>query len=139
MVLGLLALVLLAVVALYIPPVQNFVVKTVLEKVNADPSMHIAVDRFRLSPPVNLKAGGVTIIQQGDTMIAVNSARLRVSVLPLLLGNVNVDDLALNGVKFNLGTPDSALYLKSEIAAGLIDGVSIGLTSHNIEIENINV
>lgn len=138
-VLGLLAIVLLAVVALYLPPVQDFVVKTVLEKVNADPAMHISVDRFRLSPPVNLSAGGVTVVQQGDTMVAVNNAGLKVAVLPLLLGNVNVDDLILDGVKFNLGTPDSALYLKSEITSGLIDGVSIGLSSHNIEIETIKV
>ena len=137
--LGLLAFVLLAVVALYIPPVQNFVVKTVLEKVNTDPAMHIGIDHFRLSPPVNLSASGVSVIQQGDTMVAVNNARLNVAVLPLLLGNVNVDDLILDGVKFNLGTPDSALYLKSEITKGLVDGVSIGLSSHNIEIETVKV
>ncbi|MDE6085760.1 MAG: hypothetical protein K2G40_05095 [Muribaculaceae bacterium] len=138
-VLGLIVLVLLAVVAIYIPPVQDFVVKKVLTAVNSNPSMHIAVDRFRLSPPLRLKADGVTVIQQGDTMVSVNNARIKVSVLPLLLGNVDVKNLALDGVKFNLGTPDSALYLTSAVNSGFIDGVSIGLTSHIIDIETIKV
>ncbi len=138
-VLGILALILLAVTVLYIPPIQDFVVKKVLQSVNSDPSMQVNVSKFRLTPPLSLRAQGVSVLQQGDTMVAVNDARLKVSILPLFTGRVNVSGLSLDGVRFNLGTPDSALYLTSSISQGLIDGVTVGLINHNIGIDLVNV
>lgn len=50
-VVGIIGLLVLAVVLLYLPPVQNLVVKKALESVNKSGDMHISVKKLRLGFP----------------------------------------------------------------------------------------
>ena len=104
---GTVGLILLAVFLIYLPPVQDFAVRKALDSVNAGGGMHISVKKARIGFPLRLR------------------------------GSAEVKTLALAGAVVNLGTPDSALYMKSAIAVAALDNASVGLISKKIDIERL--
>jgi len=127
--------VLLAFVAIYIPAVQDFVLEKVLTSVNDGPSGHISVGKFRLSPPLHFKASGVTVRQQGDTLAHVDDFALKISLLPLFKGCVGIDELTLDGVRFNIGNSDSLMCMKSDINHVRLADATVGLYSKEVDVD----
>ena len=90
--------------------------------------MHISVKKARIGFPLRLSVDSLSMSTPGMEIAA---ARVRgdVAMLPLLRGSAEVKTLALAGAVVNLGTPDSALYMKSAIAVAALDNASVGLIS----------
>ncbi|MDE5573350.1 MAG: hypothetical protein K2I94_06310, partial [Muribaculaceae bacterium] len=80
--LGLLSLIILLVVLLYIPFVQDFAVKKVLNQINSKGDMTLNVSRLRLKFPLTLEVKDFVMAQKADTMITVGNARASVNPLP---------------------------------------------------------
>ena len=133
---GVVGLILLAVFLFYLPPVQDFAVRKALDSVNAGGGMHISVKKARIGFPLRLSVDSLSMSTPGMEIAA---ARVRgdVAMLPLLRGSAEVKTLALAGAVVNLGTPDSALYMKSAIAVAALDNASVGLISKKIDIERL--
>ena len=53
---------------LYVPPVQNWIVKQVTAYASNQTGMEISVDRVKLVFPLNLGVDGFRIIQQNDSL-----------------------------------------------------------------------
>ena len=111
----LLALVLLIVIAVYIPFVQDYAVKKVLDNINTPGEFEVQVAKARIGFPLDLKAEGIKIIQQGDTTVSVESVRAEASVFPLIWGEVDAENVKVTDVCCKIGNPDSLLFMVANL------------------------
>lgn len=116
----LIVLVLLIPVLLYLPPVQNFAVKTATRIVADKTGMKIGIDRLRLKFPVNLSLEGVSVIEaSGDTMVMAREALVDVKLTPLFGLDVQINKLRLRDGYYRMLSPDSSMLMT--IKAGLLE------------------
>ena len=88
-------------VALYIPPVQNFVVYKVAGYASEKTGMDLRVGRVRLAFPLDLALINTFASQKGDTVLDARSVRVNVALLPLFQSRVDVDGLEIYDSKIN--------------------------------------
>lgn len=117
---------------LYAPPVQNFVVGKVAEKLSEKTGMHVAVQQVKLAFPLDLAVHGVTVLdtvsavshtlaEHGvpvvarDTLADIRVLRLNVAVRPLLEGRAEV-----KGVELYDARVDTKSYVPDVHARGVI-------------------
>lgn len=106
-------LLLLVSVLLYIPPVQNFVVKKAVHYAGQATGMQIGIERIRLSFPLNLKVQGVEVLTSpADTLLTLKSLTVNVRALPLLKKEVSVEAIDLEGAKVNTGSFIEGMEIK---------------------------
>ncbi len=116
----LIVIVLLIPVLLYIPPVQDFAVKTATKMVADKTGMKIGIDKLRLKFPVNLSLSGVSVIEaSGDTMVMAREALVDVKLRPLLGLDVQIKKLRLRDGYYRMLSPDSSMLMT--IKAGLLE------------------
>lgn len=95
-------LVLLIIVLLYIPSVQNLAVKKAMRYASTSLGMQIDVGHIQLSFPLNLHTQDITIIdKEKDTLLYANDLTLGVRLRPLLNQNISVHKLTLSDARFN--------------------------------------
>ena len=129
-------LVIAAAVALYIPAVQNFAKDIAIREVSKSTGMNISLDRLRLNFPLNVALEGVTVIEAtGDTMVTASSIAVDVKFLPLLKGEIDVASANLRHAFYQMGTPDSAMWLRARVDRLDADGVSLNLKSGDIDLD----
>ena len=63
------ALILLISILLYIPPVQDFAVRTATKYATKATGMQFEIGQIRLSFPLRLKVKAVTVTQHADTLL----------------------------------------------------------------------
>ncbi len=115
-----LVVVLLIPVLLYIPPVQDFAVKTATKIVADKTGMKIGVEKLRLKFPVDLSLSGVSVIEaSGDTMVMAREALVDVKLRPLLGLDFQINRLLLRDGYYRMLSPDSSMLMK--IRAGLLE------------------
>lgn len=85
----------------YLPPVQNFVVHRVAERLSVGMGWHVSVDRVRLAFPLDLAVHDVCITDRTDTLVAARSLRLDVRLMPLFSGRADIDGFCLYKTKIN--------------------------------------
>ncbi len=108
---GIASLVLLAVILaalVYVPAVQDWLVRTVAAYASGEMGMDVSVGRVRLAFPLDLAIHDVLATQENDsiegqvdTIADVRELVASVRLLPLLRGEVEVDALDLSGAKVN--------------------------------------
>lgn len=107
-------------ILLYIPPVQNFLVKTAVGIVKDKTGMDVDIEKLRLKFPVNLSLQGVSVIEaSGDTMALAREALVDVKMLPLLNLDVQVNSLRLSEAYYRMLSADSSMLLT--MRAGLLE------------------
>ncbi|MDE5870608.1 MAG: hypothetical protein K2H22_01495, partial [Muribaculaceae bacterium] len=112
--------ILLIPVLLYLPPVQDFAVKTATGLVADKTGMKIGIDKLRLKFPVNLSLSGVSVIEaSGDTMVMAREAIVDVKLRPLLNLDVQIKRLRLRDGYYRMLSPDSSMLMT--IKAGLLE------------------
>ena len=101
-------LIVLLAVALYLPPIQNWAVKTVAAYASEEIGMEVSVERVCLVFPLNLGVDGVKVIQQNDslpqrkdTIADLKRAVVDVQLMPLFDSQVNIDQLDIYELKMN--------------------------------------
>lgn len=113
-------IVVLAVVLLYIPPVQTFVKDKACDYVYKSTGMKIRVDRFRLRFPLNVSLSGVTVLDQhADTMVNAKEVVADIDLKPLLALDVRPKRLSLTDGYYRMVSPDSSMILS--VRAGHLD------------------
>lgn len=116
----LIVLLLLIPVLLYLPPVQDFAVKTAAKMVADKTGMKIGIDKLRLKFPVNLSLSGISVIEaSGDTMVLAREALVDVKLRPLLGLDVQIKKLRLRDGYYRMLSPDSSMLMT--IKAGLLE------------------
>ncbi|MDE6079897.1 MAG: translocation/assembly module TamB domain-containing protein [Duncaniella sp.] len=133
----LIALVVLTLVALYLPPVQDFAVKIATEKVSESTGMKISVGRLRLGFPLRLNVKDVCVIEaQGDTMLTARSLSTSVALMPLINGQIDVSGVELDSAFYQMGNADSLMWLRAHIRRADIGATGVGLKSGLINLSN---
>lgn len=131
-----LIVILLIPILLYIPPVQNFAVKTAAKIVADKTGMKIGIERLRLKFPVDLSINGLSVIEaSGDTMVMAKEAIADVKLRPLLSLDVQINRLQLKDVYYRMLSTDSSMLMT--LRAGLLDVDS--KSSANIKTSNISI
>ncbi|MCM1440477.1 MAG: hypothetical protein NC131_14955, partial [Roseburia sp.] len=128
-------LLLTAVVLLYIPPVQRFTTNFALAKVKESTGMTITVGKLRLKFPLTVDLQNVSVIQvAGDTMVTASNVGIDVKLLPLLKGDIDVNGAHASDVFYQLGTPDSAMWLRANAGSFNLDVASLNFSRGIIDV-----
>ena len=123
-------LLLLFVVAIYLPPVQKWMVDLATGYLSRETEMEISVKRVRLKFPLDFSLGGVKMIASPDTVLDAEELLANIQILPLLKGDVNITNVTLTNVKINTLDLVESMWFKghvgklqtNDIVWGLIDG-----------------
>lgn len=126
-------------VALYSPWVQDTLREAVVRRFSSGSDMELRVRSLSLRPPLRLRAGGVALIQRGDSLMAADSVAADVELLPLLRGEVRLDDAMLLGAYYRQGAPDSAMCITLRAAGARLRPASVSLSSMDINVEDADL
>ena len=130
---GLVVLLCAVVVVLYSPWAQGMLREAFVNKYGHTPDgTHIALDSFSLRFPLELNAGGLSVCQDSDTLIAAGTLSARVSLLPLFVGKVDIPSAVATAARYRLGGPDSTMFMT--IAADSISLSDAGVTLSDMDI-----
>lgn len=134
-----LAVFVLLIVLLYVPPIQNFICTQVSGIVSESVGMNIKIGRIDLRFPLNLVVTDVNVSKPAEadslsTVEILNVGRLnvRVQALPLLHSRVEVDNVLIDSLRINT----------SDFIDGLNVEGSVGrffLTSHGVDMSQQTV
>lgn len=119
----------LLMVLLYIPPVQNLLRQEVTAYASRATGMQISVQRIDLRFPLNLLVRGAEVVQAPDTLLSLESLNIRVQVLPLFRGKIEVDDITLRRVTVNSGNLIEGMRLKGVLGQFVFE-------SHGVDLSN---
>lgn len=132
------ALLLCALLALYIPGTLNYLAGKILPDLEQSTGMKIEVADLSLSFPMRLQATEASIVQRGDTMLTVEHAQVRVAPLALLLGRLKVVDAQVNHAFYQMGGPDS-LYVAVHIdSIGAAASMNLAFTHIDLKHADLN-
>lgn len=123
--------------SIYVPPFQKLIVNVVLRAVNSNPGMEVCVEGFRLKFPLTVEARGVEVYQNADTMLLARTADLKVRLLPLIAGDVDVSAIGFNDVFLKIGHPDSAMWLRGNVGTLTVAPTEIDLGSKRVELGDV--
>lgn len=126
-------------ILIYIPPVQNWIVKQVTSYASEKTGMEISVEHVSLAFPLDLSIEGFKVIKQNDSIPQVkdtvaNVKRLiaDVKMLPLFRQQVEIDAIELNDMQLNTTDFIHEARIKGNI--GLLS-----MQSHGIDIGKENL
>jgi len=117
---------------IYVPPIQNWLVHQVAEIASEKTGYDITVEHVDLSFPLDLGIDGVTVVQQGDTIADIHRAVVGVGIMPLLSGDIAVDELEI--LKARINTLDLISDVQVKGALGLF-----ALSPSKIQLANSHV
>ena len=136
---ALVLLVVLLVVAVYLPPVQKWLVKRATAIASEQTGMQISIDHVSLSFPLDLALHGVKVIQEGDTVADIGSLTADVKLWPLLSSNVVVDELEINDAKINTLSLLSDLQIQGNVERLHLSVPGIKLDSGLVSLSHIEL
>lgn len=136
---GLILLILTFCCLLYVPAFQEFAKNTVLSMINKDSDMQIEVDKFRLSFPLDVNVGGVSIMDKGDTLLLAESASVDVAFMPLLKGVIHANDIDIEDVFFKSGTPDSVTYIRANVNMAKVKDTDLTLANTDVNLDELTL
>ena len=88
---------------IYLPPIQNYLVRTATEMASEATGMDIHIRRISLRFPLNLVVDETTVTDKGDTLLYAGQLTAKVQLLPLLKKKVELDGLELKEARVNSG------------------------------------
>ena len=130
---GLVVLLCAVVVVLYSPWAQGMLREAFVNKYgHTTDGTHIALDSFSLRFPLELNAGGLSVWQDSDTLIAAGTLSARVSLLPLFVGKVDIPSAVATAARYRLGGPARTMFMT--IAAASISLSDAGVTLFDLAL-----
>ena len=124
------------VVALYSPWLQEALRSKIVERMNLRPGVEMTLDSFRLGFPLELRLDGLSLVQNGDTLVAASGLSASVGLVSLLEGEAMVNELKLHDGRFVMGSPDSAMYMTVVARELALEPVSVALKNMAVSIES---
>lgn len=122
--------------ALYIPAVQTFVKDIALREVRKSTGMDITVESLRIRFPLRVSLREARVIEgAGDTMLRAGNIELSVAMAPLLKGDIKVDGVHGTDLFYQLGTPDSAMWLRADVRDFTLSGAAMNLGKGTIDVD----
>ena len=110
-------LIIIAIALLYVPWVQDFVLRKALGPVSRSLGMELSIQSLRLRFPLNLSIGGVRIVgsehpEQADTLLDCRAITLDVDPWPLLRGEAVIRSFGIDRLKADYRDPATGFGLR---------------------------
>lgn len=135
-----LLLILLLAVALYLPPVQDFVVARAARYASDATGMEVRVERLRLSFPLDVELGGVSVCDApGDTLLYVGRLTVDVRLAALFRGCVQVESLDLQRAYVNTGERIPGLGLTGAVGSFVVQTDDIDLFRQHADVRGLRL
>ena len=128
------ALVLLVILLLYVPPIQRFVVEKIGAAVERSSGYNLSMGAFRLHFPLNLSVTDFVLSHEGDTLLDGEKLRVNIAPVPLLRGEIEVNYVSIDNT-----VVDSYNLIKGIRVAGEIGYFRTAIRSLDIADESISV
>lgn len=116
-------------VLLYVPPIQNLLRRQATAYASKATGMQIEVRRIDLRFPLNLLVRGVQVVQPPDTLLTLESLNIHIQALPLLRGQLEIDDITLQHGSFYSGNLIEGMQVEGVLG-------QFTLNSHGIDLSN---
>lgn len=123
-------------ILIYIPPVQEFIVRKAASAASAAAGMDISVGRISLSFPLNLNIHNVSAVQEKDTLLSAGKITLKVQMKPLLRKQVEIDAFSLKEISLNTMNMISGLALKGELGELYLESHGVALSPETAVINS---
>lgn len=130
-------------ILIYIPPVQEFIVRKAASAASAAAGMDISVGRISLSVdfvdlkfPLNLNIHRVSAVQGEDTLLCAGKITLKVQMMPLLRKQVEIDAFRLKEIRLNTGDMISGLSLKGELGELYLESHGVALSPETAAVNS---
>lgn len=88
-------------ILIYLPPVQKWAVDKASDALSEEMGMDVAVESVCLKFPLDLSMGGMSVVDEGDTLVYANTLDVSVRLLPLFKGEAEVDGVTLADTRLN--------------------------------------
>ncbi|MCM1337813.1 MAG: translocation/assembly module TamB [Candidatus Amulumruptor caecigallinarius] len=127
-------------VLLYVPPVQRAVVNLACSMVSKSTGMEISVGSIHLKFPLRLDVERVKVLYAGgDTMALAGRADVQVALKPLLKGEIALSGFDADSVFYQMGTRDSAMWLRADVTRAAIDAGELNFGKGVIDVGTAEV
>jgi len=124
---------------LYVPPVQNLIRQKATAMASEASGMEINVGRIDLRFPLNLQITDVCVVQYSDTLLNLDKLNIRVQALPLLAGQVEIDEVTLENVQFNTSTMLEGMKLKGRLGRFFLESHGVDLTNEEVTLNQVEL
>ncbi len=105
-----------------------------MEAINKQEGMELRLDDLRLKFPLDLEIAGVALVQNGDTMVTADTLRAKALLMPLLKGRVELEGAQLRNAYYQLGSPDSLMWMRLWAGDVTLDPATVELSSMDIRL-----
>lgn len=123
-------------ILIYIPPVQDFIVKKAASMASTATGMDINVGRISLSFPLNLNIHNVSAVQEKDTLLNAGKITLKVQMKPLFRKQVEIDAFKLEAISLNTMNMIEGLALKGELGELYLESHGVALSPETATINS---
>ena len=123
-------------ILIYIPPVQDFIVKKAASMASTATGMDINVGRISLSFPLNLNIHNVSAVQEKDTLLNAGKITLKVQMKPLFRKQVEIDAFKLEDISLNTMNMIEGLALKGELGELYLESHGVALSPETATINS---
>ena len=125
-------------VLLYVPVVQDFVVRQATRYASHSTGMQIGIERIRLSFPLRLHVHGVEVIQaEADTLLVLNDLDVHIRPWPLFNREVLVEAIRLHEVQVDTRELIEGFVLKGAIGELYVQADRINLASEHATLNQL--
>ena len=114
-------------VLVYLPPIQNFLVRTATRYASEATGMQISIGRISLGFPLDLVVHRTLVVNQGDTIADAGRLTAKVQLLPLLKKQIELDGLELADARVNTAGLIGGMKLEGEIG-------NLFVSSHGVDL-----
>lgn len=130
----------LAALALYIPPIQQFVKNRVTHALSESSGMDIHIERVRLAFPLDLAVVNLCATEGRDTLLAAGNLRLDVRLLPLLHRKIDIGGIELYRAKVDTKSYVSDTHIMGRIGTLEIDEpTAVDLRRQQIDVGTVRL
>lgn len=126
-------------ILLYVPPVQNLLRKQVNKHVSKAIGMELNIGRIDLRFPLNLLVRDVDIVQKEDTLLNLSSLNVRVQLMPLFKGRIDIDNVNLDKVKVNSMNLLDGMQIKGELGHFFLESHGVNLSTETALVNRVDL
>lgn len=131
-------IILLVLVALYTPFVQDFIINKVIDSINSPGQLEVSAERLRIGFPLDIEAENLQVTMGTDTA-TIDNATITARLLPLLRLKLSIPDGEISGIRYVKGSTDSVLMINAVLEQISVKKLSVDLGDMGIKLDEGNV
>ena len=124
---------------IYVPSVQRWLVRQATEIASEQTGMDITIEGVDLSSPLDLSLEGVLVKQEGDTLADIGRSVVDVQLLPLIDGNVVIDELSIQEARINTLSMISDLQVKGQMGLLKLNPSKININDGDVNLSEVTL